>query len=81
MISNKLFNFISLYRSPSQSSDQFENFVHILDLTFEVLTQQNPFLSVIIEEFNAKFSKWCFTNKTTPEGAKLDNLTYQYSMD
>ena len=33
MISNKLCNFISLYRSPSQSSDEFENFVNNLDLT------------------------------------------------
>ena len=77
MILNKLCNFISLYRSPSQSSDEFENFVYNLDLTLEALTQKNPFLTVIVGDFNAKFSKWCSTNKTTPEGAKLDNLTSQ----
>ena len=43
MISNKLCNFISLYRSPSQSSDEFENFVFNLDLLFEALTQKNSF--------------------------------------
>ena len=43
MISNKLCNFISLYRSPSQSSDEFENFVYNLDLLFEALTQKNSF--------------------------------------
>ena len=75
MISNKLCNFISLYRSPSQSSDEFENFVYNLDLTLEALTQKNPFLTVIIGDFNAKFNKWCSTDKTTPKGAKLDNLT------
>ena len=80
MISNKLCNFISLYRSPSQSSDEFENFVYNLDLTLEALTQKNPFLTVIIGDFNAKFNKWCSTDKTTPEGAKLDNLTSQYGL-
>ena len=48
MISNKLCNFISRYRSPSQSSDEFENFVYNLDLMLEALTQKNPFLTVII---------------------------------
>ena len=80
MFSNKLCNFISLYRSPSQSSDEFENFVYNLDLTLEALTQKNPFLTVIIGDFNAKFNKWCSTDKTTPEGAKLDNLTSQYGL-
>ena len=80
MISNKLCNFISLYRSPSQSSDEFENFVYNLDLTLEALTQKNPFLTVIIGDFNAKFNKWCSTDKTTPEGAKLGNLTSQYGL-
>ena len=42
MISNKLYNFISLCRSPSQSSDEFENFVDNLQLTSEALTQKNP---------------------------------------
>ena len=45
MISNKLCNFISLYRLPSQSSDEFENSFYNLDLTLEALSQKNPFLS------------------------------------
>ena len=31
-------------------------------------------------DFNVKFSKWCSIHKTTPEGAKLDNLTSQYEL-
>ena len=70
----------SLYRSPSQSNDEFDNFVHNLDLTLEALTQKNPFLTFIIGDFNAKFNKWCSTDKTTPEGTKLDSLTPQYGL-
>ena len=80
MISNKLCNFTSLYRSPGQSSDEFEDFVCNLDLMFYVLTQKNRFLTVITRDFNANINKWCSTNKTTPEGAKLDNLTSQYGL-
>ena len=57
MIPNNLRNFISLYRSPSQSSDEFENFVYNLDFMLEALTHKNHFLTVIIWDFNAKFNK------------------------
>ena len=50
---NKLCNFIS----PSQSSDEFENFVYSLDSTVEALTQKNPSLTALIGDFNAKFNK------------------------
>ena len=80
LISNKLCNFISLYRSPSQSSDEFQNFIYNLDLTLETLTQKNPFLIVNIRDFNAKFNKWCSTDKAKHDGAKLDNLTSQYGL-
>ena len=43
MISNKLCKFKSFYRSPNQSSDEFENSVYNLDLTLETLTQEIPF--------------------------------------
>ena len=78
MISNKLCNFISLNRSPSQSSDEFENFVYNLNLTLEALTQKNPFLSSLgTLMLNLKRRS---TNKTTPEGAKIDNLISQYEL-
>ena len=80
MISNKLCNFVSPHRSPSQSIDEFEDFVHNLDLTLEGRTGKNSFLSVIIVDFNVKFSKWRSIDKTAPEGAKLDNLTSQYEL-
>ena len=51
------------------------NFITLYDLTLVTFTKKNPFLSIIIWDFNAKFSKWCSTDKTKPEGAKFDNLT------
>ena len=48
---------MSLYRSPSQSADEFDNFLNKLNLTMESVTQKNPFLSVVIGDFNARSSK------------------------
>ena len=69
MISNKLCNFIPLYRSPSQSSDEFENFFYNLDLTLQALTQKNPFLTVIIGNFNAKLINISVRTNSTFKGA------------
>ena len=65
MISSKLSNFV-LYRSPSQSSNEFENFFYHLDLTLEVLTQKNPFLIVIIGDFLVNGVLTCQYELTQP---------------
>ena len=82
MFSNKLCNFISIYRWPSRFSDEFENFVYNLDLTLEAPIQYNPFITVIIGDFNANLINGVLPikHKTTPEGAKVDNLTSQYGL-
>ena len=46
----------------------------------ESITQKNPFLTVVIGDFNAKSSKWWIDDKTTEEGLKLENLLSQFSL-
>ena len=53
-IGDKLCNFISLYRSLSQSHDEFEKFSEDLEKNLDNLLQNNPFLVVIIGDFNVK---------------------------
>ena len=57
-IGSKRCTVVSLYRSPSRSADEFENFLKKLNLTMESLIQKNPFLRVVICNFNARSSKW-----------------------
>ena len=57
-IGSKFCTIVSLYRSPSQSADEFDNFLNKLNLTMESITQKNPFLTVVIGDFNARSSKW-----------------------
>ena len=43
-IEDKLCNFVALYRSPSQSKDDFEKFAKNLELNFDAVSANNPFL-------------------------------------
>ena len=40
----KICNFISLYRSPSQSSDTFEDFADNLELDLDKIANKSPYL-------------------------------------
>ena len=52
MIGNKICNFITPYRSPSQNQDDFQAFIDNLETNLETLAQKNPFLMVFIGDFN-----------------------------
>ena len=79
-IGEKTCNFLSLYRFPSQSQDNFETFTENLELNLENLVQRNPFLVVAIRDFNAKSSSWFCHNKTNFEGDTTENLTSQFGL-
>ena len=55
LIGGKSCNFISLYRSPSQSCDSLEEFRDNLQLSLDKISHQNPFLTVAVGDFNAKY--------------------------
>ena len=55
-IVDKTCNFLSLYRSPSQSQDDFETFTENLELNLKHLVPWNPLLVVAFGDFNAKSS-------------------------
>ena len=67
-IGDKLCYIIALYRSPSQSQDEFEKFSVKLKLNVDSLVQKNPFLVVLVDDFNAKFEKWYKNDKCSFEG-------------
>ena len=76
----KICNFISLYRSRSQTQDESEKFIDNLELNLETLRQNNPFLTVLIGDLNAK-SKNCYSHyKSSQEGNEIENLTAQFGL-
>ena len=46
----------------------------------ELITQKNPFPTVVIGDFNVRLSKWWADDKTTQRGLKIENLLSQFSL-
>ena len=67
-------NFVALYRSPnqSQSQDEFETFSKNLELNLGTVPGKNTFLTVVLDDFNAK-SKLCI--KMIKQLMKVPKLT------
>ena len=80
MVGDKLCKFIALYRSPSQSQDLFESFKENLELNLESAVQNNPFVVVLLGDFNAKSSNWCKNDITTTEGKAIENISSQFGL-
>ena len=76
----KLYNFISLYHSSSQSLDVFEKFADSFELYLDKVTNKNPYLIVIHGDFNAKSSNRYKHDSKTYEGSKIDAITSQFSL-
>ena len=80
MIGNKICNFITLYRSPSQNQDDFQVFIDNLEMNLETLAQRNPFLMVVIGDFNAKSKHWCSQDSNNFKVITIENVTSQFGL-
>ena len=79
-IGNKKCGFIHLYRTPSQSQDEFHDFTTNLDMNLNNSFNSNPFLTTAIDDFSAKSKKWSDGDRSTIEGSKVDFLTSQFGL-
>ena len=78
---DKLCSFISLYRSPNQSYDDFVSFLNNSEFTLGTLVQKNPFLLVALGDFNAKSSNWYNKDITSNEGRNIEAVTSQNDLN
>ena len=79
-IGDKACSFLSLYKSPSQSQDNFKTFTENHELNLDNLVQRNLLLVVAIGDFNVKSSNWFFQDKTNFEGDAIENLASQFGL-
>ena len=79
-IGGKICNFISLYRSPSQTQSKFEKFIENLELNLGSLCQNNPFLVVLIADLNNKSKIWYCHDKSSHKGNTIENVTAQFGL-
>ena len=70
-------NITLIYRSPCQSSEEFDTFLSNFESLLDHIANGNLFVSIIIGDFNARSNNWCSSDKTTYECKKLESLTSQ----
>ena len=51
-IGRKCCKFICIYRSPSQTNDEFESFLKNFELTLDKIHEDNPFMIFVLGDFN-----------------------------
>ena len=68
-INNKTSYVVSLYRSPSQTPDEFDSFINDFEkLIIDIYSRKADFV-LMIGDFNAKSCNWSINDTTTPERA------------
>ena len=71
---------VSLYRSPSQSNDDFDQFLKGLEEIMAFVSDRNPTSIIILGDFNARSSSWWTDDITNFEGSQIDSLTTFYNL-
>ena len=72
--------FALLYRSPSQSSDEFDEFLLEFENLIDPIYILNPHLIVIFGDLNAKTSSWCANGIDSFEGLRISEHTSSYGL-
>ena len=80
IISNKIWSFVALYRSPSQSQGNFATFSDNFEMNLNLFSKKNPFLLAVLGEFNAKLSQWHDKDSSTSEGIPSKNIASQFGL-
>ena len=77
---NKRGYVVSLYRSPSQTPDEFNNFLTSFEKSIGDIIAKNPSFVLITGDFNARSTNWWKNDLSTSEGTQIDSLTTSYDL-
>ena len=79
-ISNRKGYVITLYRSPSQTSDEFQSFISNLEKLLININSFDPRFVILLGDFNAKSKPWSVNDTTTEDSTILKTVTSLYEM-
>ena len=79
-IQNKKGYVISLYRSPSQSKDEFDHFLLNFEQLISDRMRHNPPFMLVTGDFNLRSSSCRKNDLTTSEGSQVDAITLPYGL-
>ena len=80
-IGGKCCRFSSLCRSLGQTHDEFETFLKNYELTLDKIHENNPFMNIVLGDFNAKSNNWCKADITSLQGSKIDTIANSYGFN
>ena len=61
--------------------DEFETFLKNFELTLDKIDVNNPFMAVVLGDFNAKSNNWCKADIISLEGSKIDTIASSYGFN
>ena len=61
--------------------DEFETFLKNFELTLDKIHENNPFMTIVLGDFNAKSNNWCKSDITSLEGSKVDTIANSYGLN
>ena len=77
---NKKIFIVTLYRSPSQPTDEFDEFLRGFEGVIDYINQCNPYFALLTGDFNARCNRWWENDSNNTEGVSIDNLTSPYGL-
>ena len=78
---NKKCFIATLYRSPSQSREELENFLSNFVVLIKAISNQKDAISIIMSDFNAQSSNWCKYDISNNEGVQIDSFTSTHGLE
>ena len=69
-----------MYRSPSQSTNVFDEFLRGFEDVIDYINQCNPYFTLITGDFIAPCNRWWEDDSNNTEGVSIDNLTSSYGL-
>ena len=72
---------ISLYRSPSQTPDQFDNFLQLFEELLQDIFKLKSSFVLITGDFNCRNFNWYLGDPVTLQRARVEVLTSFYAMN
>ena len=70
---NKKIFIVTLYWSPSQSTDELDEFLRGFEDVIDYINQCNPYFTLITGDFNARCNRWWENDSNNTEGVSIDN--------
>ena len=80
-IGGRCCKFSCLHRSPSQTQNESKTFLKNFEMTLDEIHKNNPFMTVVLGDFNVKSNNWCKADVTSLEGSKIDTITSRYGLN